>query len=43
MNKIIAGARVSVENTIAGVKRCRIVKDIFPLLSANLRASFALD
>ena len=29
MNKIIAGARVLVENTIAGVKRCRIVKDVF--------------
>ena len=28
MNQIIAGARVSIENTIAGVKRCRIVKDI---------------
>lgn len=25
---IIAGARVLVENSIAGVKRCRIVKDI---------------
>jgi len=29
MNKIISGARVLVENTIAGVKRCRIVKDVF--------------
>ena len=29
LNGIIAGARVVVENTIAGVKRCRIVKDIF--------------
>ena len=29
MNKLIAGARVVVENTIAGVKRCRIVKDVF--------------
>ena len=28
LNGIIAGARVDVENTIAGVKRCRIVKDI---------------
>jgi len=24
-----SGARVLVENTIAGVKRCRIVKDVF--------------
>jgi hypothetical protein len=29
MNKLISGMRVLVENTIAGVKRCRIVKDIF--------------
>jgi len=29
MNKLISGTRVLVENTIAGVKRCRIVKDIF--------------
>ena len=29
LNEIIAGARVLVENTIAGVKRCRIVKDVF--------------
>lgn len=29
LNKIIAGARVLVENTIAGVKRCRIVKEVF--------------
>jgi len=29
MNGIFAGARVLVENTIAGVKRCRIVKDVF--------------
>lgn len=29
MNEIISGARVAVENTIAGVKRCRIVKDVF--------------
>ena len=28
LNGIIASARVVVENTIAGVKRCRIVKDI---------------
>jgi hypothetical protein len=29
LNEIIAGTRVLVENTIAGVKRCRIVKDVF--------------
>ena len=29
MNEIFSGARVLVENTIAGVKRCRIVKDVF--------------
>ena len=29
MNRIISGMRVLVENTISGVKRCRIVKDIF--------------
>jgi hypothetical protein len=29
LNGIISGARVLVENTIAGVKRCRIVKDVF--------------
>ena len=29
LNKIISGTRVVVENTIAGVKRCRIVKDVF--------------
>jgi hypothetical protein len=29
LNSIISGTRISVENTIAGVKRCRIVKDVF--------------
>ena len=29
MNEIISGVRVLVENTIAGIKRCRIVKDVF--------------
>lgn len=29
LNKILASARVAVENTIAGVKRSRIVKDVF--------------
>lgn len=29
LNALIAGARVVVENIIAGVKRCRIVKEVF--------------
>jgi len=29
LNSIISGTIISVENTIAGVKRCRIVKDVF--------------
>jgi hypothetical protein len=29
LNSIISGTRIMVENTIAGVKRCRIVKDTF--------------
>ena len=29
LNGIISGTRIIVENTIAGVKRCRIVKDVF--------------
>jgi len=29
LNSIISGTRITVENTIAGVKRCRIVKDVF--------------
>jgi hypothetical protein len=29
LNRIISGTRIIVENTIAGVKRCRIVKDTF--------------
>ena len=37
LNVIIAGARVLVENTIAGVKRCRIVKDVF----RNTKAGFS--
>ncbi|MBX7234729.1 MAG: transposase family protein [Caldilineales bacterium] len=28
LNEIISGVRVVVENTLAGVKRCRIVKDV---------------
>jgi hypothetical protein len=29
LNSIISGTRIMVENSIAGVKRCRIVKDVF--------------
>jgi len=29
MNRLISSARIVVENVIAGVKRCRVVKDIF--------------
>jgi hypothetical protein len=29
LNGLISSARVLVENVIAGVKRCRIVKDVF--------------
>jgi DDE superfamily endonuclease len=37
LNEIIAGTRIIVENTIAGVKRCRIVKDLF----RNTKAGFS--
>ena len=37
LNALIAGARVVVENTIAGVKRCRIVKEVF----RNTKAGFS--
>ncbi len=29
LNGLISGVRVLVENVIAGVKRCRILKDVF--------------
>jgi DDE superfamily endonuclease len=29
LNRVIASARMKVEHAIAGIKRCRIVKDIF--------------
>jgi hypothetical protein len=28
LNRILSGVRVRVEHTLAGVKRCRIVKDV---------------
>ena len=37
LNEIIAGTRIIVENTIAGVKRCRIVKEVF----RNTKAGFS--
>jgi hypothetical protein len=35
INTIFSSARVVVEHTIAGVKRCRIVKDILRLTKAG--------
>jgi DDE superfamily endonuclease len=29
LNRIVSGVRIRVEHVIAGVKRCRIVKDVF--------------
>jgi len=29
LNKVVSGTRVQVENILAGVKRCRIVKEVF--------------
>jgi len=37
LNRIISGTRILVENSIAGVKRCRIVKDTF----RNTKAGFS--
>lgn len=37
LNEIFASARVVVEHTVAGVKRCRIVKDVF----RNTKAGFS--
>jgi hypothetical protein len=37
INKIISSVRIIVENIIAGIKRCRIVKDIF----RNSKSQFA--
>ena len=35
-NHLFSSARVVVENVIAGVKRCRIVKDVFRLTTDGL-------
>ena len=36
LNHLFSSARVVVENVIAGVKRCRIVKDILRLTKAGI-------
>jgi len=36
LNHLISSARVIVENVIAGVKRCRIVKDVLRLTTAGI-------
>lgn len=36
LNRLISSARVAVENVIAGVKRCRIVKDVLRLTKAGM-------
>jgi hypothetical protein len=36
LNRLLSSARVVVENVIAGVKRCRIVKDVLRLTTAGI-------
>ena len=36
LNRIISSVRIKVEHAIAGVKRCRIVKDILRLTKAGI-------
>jgi hypothetical protein len=36
LNRIFSSARVVVEHAIAGVKRCRIVKDVLRLTKAGI-------
>ena len=36
LNHLISGARVVVENVLAGVKRCRIVKDVLRLTTDSM-------
>jgi hypothetical protein len=36
LNHLISSARVVVENVIAGVKRCRIIKDVLRLTRKGL-------
>ena len=36
LNRIFASARIVVEHALAGVKRCRIVKDVLRLTKAGI-------
>ncbi len=36
LNHLVSSARVIVENVIAGVKRCRIVKDVLRLTKTGI-------
>lgn len=36
LNRIISGMRIEVEHVIAGVKRCRIVKEVLRLRKAGI-------
>jgi len=36
LNRLVSSARVVVENVLAGVKRCRIVKDVLRLTTAGI-------
>jgi hypothetical protein len=36
LNRILSGVRVRVEHTLAGVKRCRIVKDVLRTTKAGI-------
>jgi hypothetical protein len=36
LNRIFSSARVVVEHAIAGIKRCRIVKDVLRLTKAGI-------
>ena len=36
LNHLIASVRIVVEHVIAGVKRCRIVKDVFRLTKGGI-------
>jgi hypothetical protein len=36
LNRIIAGVRIEVEHVIAGVKRCRLVKEVLRLTKAAI-------
>jgi hypothetical protein len=36
LNHLISSARIIVENVIAGVKRCRIVKDVLRLTTVDI-------